>query len=231
MKKFAALTILALAGMFGSTVAQADTLGLHAGVDFWNTTHNGESVKKDGTTYHPDYDTNIRPGFYVAFEHPIPMVPNVMLRYQDLDTDGSSGGTHITSDQQMYDGVFYYQLFDNTAFGLDYGLNIKHFEGTIHGAGSSKDYTKTIPTVYLAANVNLPMTGVQIFGNTSLMHFDGDHVADTEVGISYDVLPMVVTDLQLRAGYRILDMDLDDADGMDLKQTAQGWFMGVGLHF
>ncbi|MFM2486636.1 TIGR04219 family outer membrane beta-barrel protein [Celerinatantimonas yamalensis] len=231
MKKFAAMTVFAVSSLLASSLAQADTLGVNAGIDFWSTSHNGESVKKDGSTYNPDFGTNFRPGVYIALEHPIPLIPNVMFRYQNLDTSGKANGTNITSDQKMYDGVLYYQLFDNPAFGFDYGLNIKHFQGTVSGIGASKDYTKTMPTLYLAANINIPMTGIQVFGNTSNVSFDGTRISDSEIGVSYDFLPLVVSTLQLRAGYRVLDMRLKDVENMNLEQTAQGWFMGIGAHF
>ncbi|MFM2482174.1 TIGR04219 family outer membrane beta-barrel protein [Celerinatantimonas sp. YJH-8] len=229
MKKFAAIAVLATSSVLASVSAHADTLGARAGIDFWNMNSNSASVKMSGTTYHPDYDTKFRPGFYASVEHPIPLLPNFMVRYQDLDTSGHTGSVGVDSDLNMYDAVFYYQLFDNPAFGFDYGVNIKYFDGTAHVSGVSKDYSQAIPTLYLAANVNIPMTGLEIFGNTSNMHFDGNHVSDSQIGISYDVLPMVVASLQLRAGYRYLDTKFDDS-GVKVDNTTQGWFLGLGMH-
>ncbi|CAG9000007.1 MAG: hypothetical protein CENE_01996 [Candidatus Celerinatantimonas neptuna] len=231
MKKFAAITVLAASSLLATSMAQADTLGLKAGVDYWNTHSSNESVKKDSTTYNPDYNSQFRPGFFVAVEHPIPLIPNFMLRYQDVDTDGNDGSTHINNDQRMYDAVLYYQAFDNPAFGIDYGMNLKYFDGTIQGIGNSRDYTKTMPTLYLAANVNIPMTGVELFGNTSNMRFDGTRITDTQVGISYDILPLAVTSIQVRAGYRYMKNRLKDADSMNIEQKTQGWFLGLGVHF
>lgn len=228
MKKIAAITLLAASSILSTQLAQADTLGLKAGVDLWNANPSSASVSNDGANASPDYGTHLRPGLYVAFEHPAPLIPNVMLRYQDVDAKGSG----VTSDQEMYDGVLYYQLFDNPLFGIDYGVNVKYFKGTVSGVGSRQDYSKTIPTGYLAGNVNLPSTGLEVFGNTSMMKFNSNRVVDTQVGLSYDLASIVMTDIQLRAGYRVLNTKLHDVSGgMNVSQNTRGWFMGVGLHF
>lgn len=229
MKKLAKIALLA-AGMMTSISAQADILGAKVGVDYWNMHNNSASVHQGGATAHPDFDTKFRPGFYAEVEHPIPLIPNVMVRYQDLDTSGDDEGYRVQSDLKMYDGILYYQLFDNPLFGIDYGLNVKYFDGKAYSGGRSRSYSQVIPTIYLAGNVNLPLTGLQLFGNTSNMRFNGNHVSDSQVGLSYDLLPMVLTSMEVRAGYRYLDMKFDDS-GVKLDTESQGWFMGVGLDF
>ena len=80
----------------------------------------------------------------IAFEHPLPLVPNVLLRRQngnwtgqtqlrgDLQLDGQifTSQSTITNalDLQTTDLSFYYEVLDNSLLSLDLGVSVMRFE-------------------------------------------------------------------------------------------------------
>ncbi|WP_180706040.1 hypothetical protein [Psychromonas sp. CD1] len=71
------LCAIAIASLL-STSAFADNIGVFAGLDY-NTTNNSYPNSSVG-------DSNNYSG-YIAFEHFIPLIPNVKLKYSTLDAD------------------------------------------------------------------------------------------------------------------------------------------------
>ncbi|MDA1381342.1 hypothetical protein PCI56_20100 [Plesiomonas shigelloides subsp. oncorhynchi] len=66
------------------------------------------------------FKDNSADGYRVGLEvvHPIPLLPNALVRYQNLD--GSSNG--MVLEQEKLDAIGYYQLLDNGLINVDLGL-------------------------------------------------------------------------------------------------------------
>ena len=132
--------VAALAGLL-STTAHADFIGLYAGVD-------GMYTKAEDSAGQSDDKFNAV--YNLAFEHPVPFVPNIKLRYSDFSKADSSLNTSymntglagstgtnglllnpyagLTGQYQVevnsLDAIGYYEILDNIV-SVDAGLGVK----------------------------------------------------------------------------------------------------------
>ncbi len=129
------LAPLALAVSLAPAPAMAEVIpgiDINGQLGYWGAQPNG-TVSADGDEIDVEDDLDFgRNGtnmLQIAFEHPVPLVPNVRLRHVSLDdsADGriqhsaSFGGAdftvnervHSTYDLEMTDATFYYSPLDN----------------------------------------------------------------------------------------------------------------------
>jgi outer membrane protein len=209
-KKFFAAAIATAISM----PTMADFLGVYAGVDY-NTTSTSLSGVSDDFE-----DTNNLSG-YIALEHFIPLLPNVKLKYSDLNAEYTpAGGSKAEQDSSALNGILYYELFDNGLFELDFGLAYSKLEDVT-------DQTANIGQAYGAAKVHLPGTGMHVFAEAIGGSISDDEATDAEIGLAYTFNPdSLLLNFSVRAGYRLQEMVIDD-----LTQENKGLFAGVEVHF
>ena len=122
-----------------SFTSQADTLlGLYAGAQGWNMQTSG-GFSSDGTNANFNFEDKANSNLYVAFEHPLPLIPNIKVQRTIMNTMGETtlnsqysfgdeiyaANTDLNTDVQLTatDFILYYELFDN-----DLISNIKFFD-------------------------------------------------------------------------------------------------------
>lgn len=199
---------------------QADVIAIKASVDVWNLDSTVQEHPK-GDNF--DLDNEWVGSFYFALEHPIPLLPNLKLRYNDVSV--SSGVNK--ADFSNLDYLGYYELLDNPLGALDLGLGIKQITS---GTVNNKEFEDYIPTLYGAAEVDIPITGIAVFGDASYGKWDRDETFDFQLGAKYTFdLPFV--DLGLKGGYRKLRFDFENFDGYKGENTFNGWYLGTELAF
>ena len=253
MKKYCLAA--ALSTVLLTPVAKADTiLGLYVGADGWQSENSGSFAGK-GQAENFNFDDKTFSSFYAALEHPIPLVPNIKIKYTQLELDGSTnltdtfefGGQDFTvgtkanliTDFSHMDYTFYYELFDNDLVSIDFGLTVKHFDGdaTVSGTvnGDSKtetiDFSAPIPLGYLRGEVGLPLTGLSIFAEGNLLAIDDSKIQDYKVGIAWEFIDNLAVDVAIRAGYRSFVIELDDVDDISTDLDSSGPFAGLQVHF
>ena len=87
--------------------AQADTLlGLYIGGQIWSNDASGTFGEGTDDQSVFEFDDENQGSFYVAFEHPIPLIPNIKIASTTLDT---VGGTQLT-DTFTFEDVTYLSL-------------------------------------------------------------------------------------------------------------------------
>ncbi|ALO36221.1 hypothetical protein CMT41_16890 [Colwellia sp. MT41] len=234
--------------------AQADTLlGLYIGGHMWaNETSGSFGEGSDNQTVF-DFDDKKQGSFYVAFEHPIPLIPNIKIASTTLDT---VGGTQLTSsftfDQVSYaagstldttldasfvDYTLYYEVFDNDLLSFDFGITARDLDANIQVADqvtqlqSDLDVSGIIPMFYLSTIIGLPFTGLNIFAEANFLSFDDQTVYDAQIGVSYSILDNLAVDFDVTLGYRTMKMELNDLDGFYSDLTYDGFFAGAIVHF
>ncbi|MEL4486187.1 hypothetical protein AAEH76_21840, partial [Shewanella algae] len=70
--------------------AHADTLlGLYVGVDGWRSDSSGSFAER-GKMQDFNFEDETFVSYYAALEHPIPLVPNIKLKYTELELNGST---------------------------------------------------------------------------------------------------------------------------------------------
>ncbi len=242
---------LALLAGLGSTQAGADVIGLYAGAQAWQVNTSGGFGSKNSSADF-NFEDSTQGVFYVAVEHPVPLLPNLKVRHGDLTADGNTvvsgqfsfGGVDYATGSALStsfevtntDFILYYEVFDNALFSIDLGANIKYLNGDIsvvdtRGIRSNEKLNAPLPLGYFKAEAALPLTGLSAFGELNYLALDGHNISDYQAGISYNLIDTVALDLNLHAGYRAISLELDDLDNIDARLDFDGAFAGAEIHF
>ncbi|MCU7906380.1 MAG: TIGR04219 family outer membrane beta-barrel protein [Candidatus Thiodiazotropha sp. (ex Epidulcina cf. delphinae)] len=245
-----------LSGLFMLTAlltlpVHADTiLGLTAGVDLWNMDSSG-SFADTAEMQSFDLDSERTAALSLAFEHPVPLVPNFKIRTNDLSSSGDetltedfsysgidfSTGVDVTVDFDVRntDFILYYELLDNDAVSFDLGLNVKYLDGKIRvksaGLSAQESFTGYVPMLYGAVQVGIPSTRLSLYGDLNLLSV-GDHtLQDYQAGIGFGLVENLAVDIRLKGGYRRISLELDDLDGIYTDWAFDGMFLGLEADF
>ncbi|PKI17747.1 TIGR04219 family outer membrane beta-barrel protein [Colwellia sp. 12G3] len=248
-KTLLAASVAAL--MCGS--AQADTLlGLYIGGQVWANEASGSFGEGTDNQSVFEFDDKNQGSFYVAFEHPIPLIPNIKIASTTLDT---VGGTQIAStfsfggksysanetldttfDANFVDYTLYYEVFDNDLLTFDFGLTARDLDTYIKvtesdNNSSDLDVSGIIPMAYVSTIIGLPFTGLNIFAEANFMSYDDQTVYDAQIGVSYAILDNLAVDFDVTFGYRTVKMEINDIDDFYSDLTYDGFFAGAVVHF
>lgn len=248
MKKILLATALSAAI---STSVQADTLlGLYVGGQIWATEASGTFGDSNDQN-----DFNLgdqeQGSFYAAFEHPLPLIPNIKVARTTLDTDSVSqisesfefDNVSFAADQDIStkfdltytDYTLYYEIFDNDLISIDFGITGRDFDTEITLSQGSFDgdlnASGIIPMLYAYTNIGLPFTGFNVFGEGNFLSI-GDHsIYDVQVGVSYELIDNLAVDVNLTLGYRAVQLEIDDLDNLHSALDFNGVFAGAIVHF
>ncbi len=77
----------------------------------------------------------------------------------------------------------------------------------------------------------MSLTGLSVFFEGSMLAIDDSKVQDYQVGIAYALLDNLAVDLDVKAGYRSMTLELDDVDDIYTDIDASGPFAGIQVHF
>ncbi len=222
-------TLLAASMLLSAVQSHADFVGIYAGVGVWQSSIDGEVGTDDIplTSDELGFDDEQNTHAFVAFEHPVPVLPNVRLAMTSLDTSGteliSRGSTEelliaIDSEFSIPDGAtatsqidldfvdftLYYELLDNYV-SLDLGLTARQLDGSASFSYEieSEDTTVTESTAK-DLDFILPMlyTKVQLDLPLTGWYFGGQANI-----ISYD--DNSVSDIEAKIGYMTDGLGLD----------------------
>ena len=247
-KNTLSLGLLALCVSFTS---QADTLlGLYAGAQAWNMETSG-GFSNDGSNTEFNFEEQTNTNLYVAFEHPIPLIPNVKVQRTAMDTQGdvildtqftlgdkvfaANGNAFTDVSLTTTDFILYYELFDNDLVSFDVGLNAKHIDGeflaTVDGETGREEFSGPVPMVYSRLAVGVPFTGFGAFVEGSFLSIDDHTISDYQAAITYSLMGNLAIDLTLQHGYRAVTLELDDLDDIYSDLEFKGIYAGLEVHF
>jgi outer membrane protein len=251
-------TALALATCLVASNASADTiLGVFAGVQSWNMGAEGSFGEQNGAldssaTF--DFEKKNQTSFYLALEHPVPLVPNIKIKRNQMETKGDTllatsfdfGGNVFNNnttiatnvDLSNTDFILYYEILDNDLVTIDVGLNAKKIEGVLDvvdktdaSITATENFDGFVPMLYGNLEVGLPFTGLGVFAEGSLLSV-GDHTLyDYEAGIGYTFIDNMAIDLTVQVGYRAIKLELQDLDNINSNLDFDGVFVGLEAHF
>lgn len=243
MKKISLAVAMIAASAAAST--QADIIGASAGAYAWQQSWDGD-VQSGGNAidFNNDlgYDDDNGTSFYVALEHPVPLLPNLRLQRTSLEIDGQgtltrdytydgktySAGESVQSstDLSHTDATMYYEILDNWV-NLDVGLSVRLFDGEISITGAngegSVEFDAPLPMLYGNARFNLPFTGLYAHALANVISVGDNTVSDMTVGLGYEVAVVA-----LELGYRTFDVSLEDDDD-EANITVDGLYIGVNI--
>ena len=229
--KILKISIFAL-GISLSHLAQADIIGVKADASYWS--YDGQTNMTAQTTANQDLEHKGAAQISLAVEHPIPVIPNAKIRYVNLktQTDHEIAGQPIYDlDLDHADFILYYEILDNI-INADIGIGASTLNGQVNTLTTNRvDIDKTIPVVYGSAGVKLPFTGLSAQAELLYSNINDTQITDAQAEVQYNFIDNLLVDVGLKAGYRILNIKLDDYKKNDLKFEFKGPYIGLNIHF
>ncbi len=246
MKKILAVAIVAATPM----MAQADLLfTAKAGASMWNAEASGDvdgdvDVGKDGL----NLDSENNNVLFVAFEHPLPMIPNIKIMKTDLDLTGEGSANYTFLGQPFLNeetsSQFDLSHTDLTLYwgvplpipyiDVNFGLTARQFDGVVSVKGKTtgneerEDLNFTMPMGYLNVDIGTPF-GIYARADLNAISYGGNGITDTAVALGY-TLPIPLVDVNLEAGHRLISVKTDE-DTTDVETDIEmgGMFFGLNV--
>lgn len=235
-----------------SSAAQADFAGVTIGGALWNHQPSGDfAYSKSGVSTNIDFadtlglSTESEGFFWLSIEHPIPFLPNIKLQQTVLSSEGQETVTqNIDFAGRTYTGqldssislnqtdfILYYEFLDNVV-SLDGGLNIKKIDVEFKLSSpsvleESVSETLYLPMLYMAARIDLPLTGLYLGGSGSLLAAQGSSFSDYQLNVGYESS----IGLGVEGGYRMLSIKIDDVSDINADFKFDGAYLGLFYHF
>ena len=158
------------------------------------------------------------------------------------------------------DYTLYYELFDNDLFSFEFGLTARDFNGDVTVTGSVIFIDDCIPTdnpnvciddnnndssvtptgkintdaiepmLYVATNINLPLTSLSLFAQGDYLLIDDHLLYDYQVGLSYALVDSNIMDFNVSLGYRFVKIAFEDLN-LYTDLEFKGAFVGIIAHF
>ncbi|WP_337880529.1 TIGR04219 family outer membrane beta-barrel protein [Rheinheimera sp.] len=236
-----------------SPLVWADTVaGVYLGADYMQADVKG-GFGQPGAQQDFNFADKDLGSFMLKIEHPVPLMPNIRLQYNNLKSGGSTvlNRTFVFDGQQFdvastvmqdadlsnIDATFYYELLDNELFAFDLGVTAKYIDGELsvvslqNGQSARQTVSAVVPMLYSYGSFGLLGTGVTLFAEANYASYDGSSLSDIKYGLSYELVDVPAFDLQFQAGFKRSKLQLDDVDDLDADLTFDGAFAGVQLHF
>ncbi|MDR9437172.1 MAG: TIGR04219 family outer membrane beta-barrel protein [Thiohalophilus sp.] len=243
---------IALTALAVSSSAFADFIGARFGAGMWDHDPSG-TIRYDGgsvgTNADLKNDLNLEDDkegyFYALVEHPVPLIPNVKIMQTNLTSNGSGtittdftyGGQSFSASQPITselvldhtDVTLYWQLLDNVV-SFDFGITGKMVdaEATLTSGGNTvnNSFDGIVPMGYLGVGVT-PWPGLEFRVEGSALEIGDSSLTDYTAKVSYTTSYL----LGVEAGYRSLELELDDLDDVYSNMEFDGPFLGVYLDF
>lgn len=193
------------------------------------------------------YDHTSPAHYYLRLDHPVPLLPNVMLSNTVIDENASGrltrtvdfGGSSFTTGEDVdstmqlrqSDVILYYSILDTSA-SVDVGVNARYIDGhtTINGSSSGMETVNVsgwLPMLYAGIDIDVPLTGLSVGADGLFSGYRGSRLYDVTVHASYTTPWKVGADL----GYRQMKIDVDDFDDYTANVKFAGPYAGVFVNF
>lgn len=234
-----------------SSFAQADFIGLKGDISYWNVdgtsqikyptssmSNSGNDLLLDpyaGLNLKNDLDTKGTVQISAAFEHPVPIIPNVKVKYTKLDIDTETNTapeklekTEINLDHT--DFILYYEILDNI-IKADIGVGATRLNGDVKQFGTSVDVDEYSPIIYAEVGGKLPFTGLSAKAEATYTNVNDVKITDAQAEVQYNFVQSMLLDLGAKVGYRVMNIELDDIDKRDMKFEFKGPYIGLDAHF
>lgn len=249
MQKLAFTLASATALLLGSATAQADFVGIYASADYWNVSGTSEIAKAGTPQQSFDHQDKGLASIVVSVEHPAPLIPNARVRHVQLKRDDSAQSSgfdfansrffdsRLETDLASTDLLAYYEILDNVV-SVDVGLGAKLLNGDLSVTSNSiainsqtVKIKETLPVAYASVGGSLPFTGFSVKAEAIVGQNQDAKTSDLQAEIKYNFVDNIAVDLGLKAGYRILNIELDNVKNTDGTFDFKGPYLGLEIHF
>ena len=248
--RYTAALCAGLLALLGASAAQADTIGgIYLSADYWQYDGTADVAQTGKKKSQFSFDQQQQPALAVSIEHPVPVLPNVRVRYVPLkgnDTQNVNvlefGGltfgqdVNLDIDLTSTDMILYYEVLDNVV-SADIGIAAKLIQGEIVAKEkfSLKKHKisldQPVPMIYASAGGKLPLTGFSVKAEVAGVSYQNNQLTDAQVEIKYDFIDNMAVDIGLKAGYRQLSATLEDVEDTDADIDFKGPYLGLEVNF
>lgn len=244
-------TIILTGACTGAALAitPAQAFDLTVGAQAWNEDLKIEA-RYQGSTNSFNSDHDYKPVIWAQLEHNISILPNLKVRYTDLERTAGTAITgsikiddvvysdsdfvHTKTTLTHYDVIPYYNIFDNKIFSASLGLDVKigHFKiaGWTQTESARADIKGALPLPYAAAEVNLPFNFF-IKGDVAGFGIKDYAIYDYEVAAGWKAIDTDIIDTAVEVGYRKFYLSGDDIEDLNVHAKADGFFAGVSINY
>lgn len=234
------ILLCAIASTLMLSTAHADTIyGLYADANYWQSKADDQVQDQADATQKHNYGNKGQLMLSASVEHPVPFVPNVRVRYADLQSKTINNDARLKIDANSTDFIAYYEVMDNIV-SLDLGLGAKRISGQqLANDRQYLDLGTTLPMAYASAGVKLPFTGLSAKAELGLARSHKNKATDALAEIQYKFIDKALIDVGAKVGYRLIDLDYNKViypafaqDGQyPYKVNFKGPYAGVEIHF
>lgn len=221
-----------LLGLGLSSIGHADVIGLKADASYWNF----DGYSQSANASKQDLDRQGTAQLSVAFEHPVPLLPNAKIKYVNLDSNSEQITPLNVADIELnnIDYILYYELLD-TIVHADIGAGLTNLDGTVRnlnaGVLTQYDLDEYSPLLYATAGVKLPLTGMSAKAEAVYSHGSDIKKTDVQAELQYDFIDNLLVDVGAKVGYRIMNIDAEQNNAPDLELEFKGPYIGLDIHF
>ncbi|MDH5516491.1 MAG: TIGR04219 family outer membrane beta-barrel protein [Gammaproteobacteria bacterium] len=223
-KQLLSMSLLVSLAAASFSANAAMILGIDAGYYVWQPTISGSVDNGATDVAAAGYTDGTNGVAYLAFEHPVPFVPNVKLQMTEMAADGSAGNA---IDLAHTDSVFYYEILDNFV-SVDVGLVARAFNGSFNIGGTPSVMDDTVYMLYTAAEVIIPFAGLSVGMEINEdMSFDDNAISDIKMRLRYEIL----SGLGVELGQRTVTMSLKESAPLTKDLKFDGTYIAVTYTF
>tara|TARA_R110002167_G_scaffold38652_4_gene120192 strand:- start:1208 stop:1948 length:741 start_codon:yes stop_codon:yes gene_type:complete len=228
-------------------LASADFLSVYGGIEAWRVDPSGAFGDNQQNAASFELNNDTATTFYIGFEHPIPLIPNIKLRRDEIDTNGQAtssfklngddftGTVDVTTSLKQTDVIIYWELLDLDLFSFDFGLNAKYIDIELTAKDGDSSQTENakgwVPMAYAAAEIGIPGLPLSVWAEGSYIGYSGDKFYDARAALRYKLVDTLPMDLTASVGYRALVIDVDDLDDVFADIDFNGYYAGIELRF
>jgi outer membrane protein len=251
MKKTATAIALVLAS---GNAAALPLIDFWAGAYSWNTAYTGDvsadpiDLSLENTLQLEDSTNNV---IWAAFEHPVPLVPNIQIKQTNLETTGMGsidqsfefGGETYSESVDLVSNIDLSHTDLTLYWGLplpivtvDFGLNIRQFDGELTINDGSTVLDAPIPMLFARVGGYLPFTGLSLMAEANYIGVGETNHMDVQVVARYTLPIIPVLDVNIEAGYRAFQLNIDPTDfgggsnDLNADIDMSGVFVGISFH-
>lgn len=237
--------------MSASFFSCADVLGVVVGAESWRA---DTSQLFAATPVAVEADvTRQQQSFYVRFEHPLPFLPNIAVRQQQISFGAQTtltqqtlfnqqtfvGGSPIQLNTagQMREVLAYYELADNPLFDLDIGLAVRQLDLDVLATQQSVSATfgqsieRWRPALYGNVALALWGTDTKLFAQATYSDVRGDLTREWRAGIAWRWLDLTPIQSSVLVGYRHVQLELDDIGASTAEFRQQRPYLALEFDF
>lgn len=228
--------------------AQADMLGLTLTGDYSKLSLSGRAG--DQTFSQPlQFSDDDWQSWSVAFEHPLPLLPNIALRRQTATWSGNTQlDANLRLDQYLYsrqskinnsfdfqstDLSFYYEVLDNSLLAFDVGITAMVYDAglAVTEPAKKRSVSGVLPLLYGNVTVHVWGTDTALFGQAHYTDYHHQQWTQSKIGVAYQFLDLTALLVSVKLGWQHQSIILTGKDQLDMDFRMDGPFLALEADF